>query len=577
MGAKLNSGESKVEAVKLESRRLRGTIAETLATDATHFVKEDTEVLKFHGVYQNDDRDTRHRRRKAGLEKAYQFMIRCSIPAGVLTAEQYLNMDAIADKYANGSLRITTRQGLQLHGVICGNLKATIAGINAELMTTLSACGDVERNVMACPAPLADAAHQAVSRTAHEIGTQLRPASNAYHELWLDGTKQISTAQEEPFYGDQYLPRKFKTAIGLVDDNCVDVYSHDVGLIAFVEDGRVTGYDVVVGGGLGMTHGKQDTMACLAKPLGFIAPDCAVSAAKIVAAIFRDFGNRGDRRHARLKYLIAERGMDWFHAEFRRRANFELHDWRPTPEPVWHDHLGRHRQGEGVWFYGVFVENGRVKDNGADRAKTALRRIVESFRPGVTLTPHQSLLLTGLSEDDVDAVEQMLIEHGVTPPTELTAARRYSMACPALPTCGLAVADAERIMPSIVDRFEEELDSLGLRDEPITLRMTGCPNGCVRPYTADIAFVGRGALLYNVYVGGGLPGNRIADLYAADVKVDDLVETLRPLLSSWAEHRRPDESLGDYYQRVLDRSQPRQAITGREEPTHQLIELKVRS
>lgn len=567
--------ESKAEVAKRSSRHLRGTIAETLAAGATHFSKDDTQLLKFHGIYQQDDRDVRHERRAAGREAAYQFMVRCSIPAGVLTADQYLNMDAVADKHANGSLRVTTRQGFQLHGVISSSLKSTIAGINKKLITTLSACGDVERNVTACPAPLSDEAHATVRRVAREIGIQLRPASGAYHEIWLDGEKQVSTAQEEPFYGDQYLPRKFKTAVALADDNCVDIYTHDLGLIALVEGGRLTGYDVLVGGGLGMTHNKPDTMARLAQRLGLIEPEHAVETAKTVAAIFRDFGNRADRRHARLKYLIAERGIDWFRNEFQRRALFVLHDWRPIPDPVWYDHLGRHKQSDGRFFLGVYVENGRIKDNDGPRLKTALRRIVDTHRAGVTLTPQQNVILTGLDEAAVSDAEQILIDHGVTLATQLTPARRYSMACPALPTCGLALAESERVMPSVVDRVEKELESLGLGGEPITVRMTGCPNGCTRPYTADIAFVGRRPDVYHVYVGGGLPGNRIVDLYAADVHLDDFVKVLHPLLTGWAHNRRPAEGLSDYYQRLLNQSEPRQAITAREEPTKQLIQLKV--
>lgn len=567
--------ESKIEAAKRASRHLRGGIADALTQDTTHFDDNDVHLLKFHGVYQQDDRDVRRERRKAKQEEAYQFMVRCAIPAGLVSPDQYLALDKLSDAYGGGSLRITTRQGFQLHGVIKKNLKSTIAKINQSLLTTLSACGDVERNVMACPAPLPDAAHVTLRRLAREIAVQLRPASGAYHEIWLDGEKHLSTEQEEPFYGDQYLPRKFKTGITVAEDNCIDVYSYDLGFIALLDGGRVQGFDVLVGGGMGMTHGKADTMAALAQPLGFIDPDHVVETAKTVAAIFRDFGNRADRRHARLKYLLAERGLDWFRAEFGRRALFGLHSWRAVPDPVGHDHLGRHPQGDGRWFYGAFIENGRIKDTDGVRVKQGLRTVVERFRPGLALSPHQNVLLTDLEEQDLDEIERVLLDHGVKPLSQLSAARRHSMACPALPTCGLAMAESERVMPSVVDRFEAALDSLGLRDEPITLRMTGCPNGCARPYTADIAFVGRRPDLYHVYVGGGLPGDRVADLFAADVGTEDLVPTLQPLLSSWAKHRRGDESLSDYYQRILDREQPRQTITGAEVPTLPLVQLRI--
>ncbi len=572
---KVPKGDSKVEALKKSSRHLRGTIAESLADSTSHFAKDDANLLKFHGTYQQDDRDLRHGNRKKGLEEAFQFMIRCAIPAGILTADQYLVMDELAGSLANGSLRVTTRQGFQLHGVLKKDLKSAIAEINHTLLTTLSACGDVERNVMGCPAPLDDEAHVTLRRVARDIAVQLRPASNAYHEIWLDGEKVISTEQEEPFYGDAYLPRKFKSGIALADDNCIDVYSYDAGLIAIVEGGSLIGYNVVVGGGMGMTHGKPDTVARLAEPLGYVDPENGVETVKIIAAIFRDHGNRADRRHARIKYLLIEWGIEKFREEFRRRALFPLHDWRPISPAVHQDHLGRHRQSDGKWFYGLFIENGRIADRNGTRIKTGLREIVKKHRPAMTLTPHQNILLIGLEEAQIDDIEAQMAAHGIKPVMDLSAARRHSMACPALPTCGLAMAESERLMPDVVNMFEAELASLGLRDEPITLRMTGCPNGCARPYTADIAFVGRREDVYHVYVGGGMGGDRVADLYAADVATDQLVPTLRPLLKAWADRRKPGESLSDYYQRVLERSTPRQGITGREDPTMELVQLRI--
>lgn len=568
-------GDSKNELAKKNSRHLRGTITESLAAGGSHFEGDDKGLLKFHGTYQQDDRDARHDRRKQGLEEAYSFMIRCAIPAGVVTADQYLAMDVLAEQYANHTLRVTTRQGFQFHGVIKENLKAAIAGINKSLLTTLAACGDVERNVMACPAPLCDEAHATVRRVAREIAIQLRPASRAYYEIWLDGEKAVSTENEEPFYGDTYLPRKFKTAIALADDNCVDIYNMDAGLMAIVEGGRLAGFNVLVGGGMGMTHGKADTVARLASHLGFVAVDDAVDAVRTAAAIFRDFGNRADRRHARLKYVINERGLDWFRDEFRRRALFDLHDWRDVPRPMFHDHLGRFPQNDGKWFYGVFIENGRIVDRDGYRMRTALREIVRKHRPGVALTPHQNILFTGLTQSAIDDIESSLVSHGVTPATELSAARRFSMACPALPTCGLAMAESERMMPEVVSAFETELAALGMRDAPITLRMTGCPNGCARPYTADIAFVGRRPDVYQVYVGGGMPGDQVADLYAADVAVENLVPMLRPLLTAWAKKRQGDESFSDFYQRLIQRTEPRQQITGRESPTMELVQVRL--
>jgi sulfite reductase beta subunit-like hemoprotein len=513
-------------------------------------------------------------------------MIRVAIPAGAITADQYLGLERIADQHANGTLRVTTRQGFQFHGVLKGDLKATIAGVNQELLTTIAACGDVERNVMGCSAPLADVDHAAVRQVAEAIARELRPASHAYHEIWLDGERQISTEEEEPFYGDRYLPRKFKTAVGLSIDNCVDIYSQDVGLLAIVAEGRIAGFNLLVGGGLGMTHHKADTTARLAQPLGFVPTAHGVEAVRLVAAIFRDHGNRSDRRHARLKYLIAEWGIDRFREEFQRLASFRLGPAVALPPLPFHDHLGRHRQPDGRWFYGVFIQSGRITDEPAlsqperseGRAKglkAALHEIVSRFRPGVRLTGQQNLLLTDLDPESVPQVELLLRRYGVTPPQELSAARRFSLACPALPTCGLAVAESERAIPGILDQFEVELEGLGLRNAPLTIRMTGCPNGCARPYTADLAFVGRSLGLYNVYVGGGLAGDRLVDLYRADVHQDDLLPAVRPLLARWAAERLNAEGLGDFYQRIVGRNTPRVALTGREQPTGDLVQLQV--
>jgi sulfite reductase (ferredoxin) len=569
------TNESKVEVAKRQGRHLRGTIAETLASEATRFAEDDVSLLKFHGTYQQDDRDVRREREAAGQGKAYAFMVRVAVPAGAITAEQYLGLEEIADEHGNHTLRVTTRQGFQFHGVLKGDLKATIAGVNQKLLTTIAACGDVERNVMGCSAPLGDADHATVRQVASAIAQELRPATRAYHEIWLDGEKQVSTEEEEPFYGDRYLPRKFKTAVGLSNDNCVDIWSQDVGLLAIVSDGRLQGFNLLVGGGLGMTHNKGDTAARLAEPLGFVPIPNGVEAVRIVAAIFRDHGNRSDRRHARLKYLLAEWGIQRFREEFQRRASFPLGPAVALPPLPFHDHLGRHRQNDGRWFYGVFIQSGRIVDTPGHALKTALHEIVTRLRPGIRLTGQQNLLLTDLDADAIETVERILQAHGVALPTALSAARRFSMACPALPTCGLAVAESERAIPGILDEFEAELETLGLRDAPITIRMTGCPNGCARPYTADLAFVGRSVGLYNVYVGGGLAGDRLVDLYRADVPQAELLAAVRPLLVRWAAERVGGEGLGDFYQRLMGLRARRTTVTGRELPTIDRIPVEV--
>ncbi len=568
--------ESKVEGFKKASKHLRGTIAESLDMDTTHFDEADVQLLKFHGSYQQDDRDLRKDLRAEGKEKAYSFMIRAAIPGGILSDEQYLALDALADDFAGSALRVTTRQGIQFHGILKGNLKRHIAGMNERLVTTLSACGDVQRNVMACPAPLKDPAHRTIRRLAKDIAKELQPASKAYHEIWLDGEKHVSSQDEEPFYGDRYLPRKFKTGITHAGDNSIDVYSYDCGLVAILDGADIVGYNVLVGGGMGMTHKKADTFARIASPLGFIEPADVLETVRTVAAIFRDHGNRADRRHARLKYLIEEWGMDRFREEFKSRVGFGLSDWKLTNVPDYHDYIGKNAQDDGKFFYGVFIENGRIRDTGDAKLKTALKKIVGDHKAGVVLTPNQNVLLTDLDESAIAAIEQTLRECNVPFTDRLSNARRLSMACPALPTCGLAITEAERVMPGFIDRIETELARLELQDEPITIRMTGCPNGCARPYTADIAFVGRATDKYHVFVGGDRSGTRLADLYAADVALEDVIDVLSPLLTSWSKNRKPGQGLGDYYQQQAGRTTARQTVTGGEEPTCDMVQLEVK-
>ena len=567
--------ESKVEVAKRHGRHLRGTIAETLASERTHFGHDDTHLLKFHGAYQQDDRDARRALEAAGLEKAYVFMVRVAIPAGAVTAEQYLGLERLADGHANGTLRVTTRQGFQFHGVLKGDLKHTIAGINEALLTTIAACGDVQRNVMGCSAPLGDADHATVRQVAEALAAELRPASRAYHEIWLDGEKQVSTEPEEPFYGTATSRGSSRSPSASPPTTASTSGRRTSACSRSCRTAGSQGFNLLVGGGLGMTHNKGDTTARLAQPLGFVPTAHGVEAVRLVAAIFRDHGNRSDRRHARLKYLLAEWGIQRFREEFQRRASFTLGPAVALPPLPFHDHLGRHRQSDGRWFYGVFIQSGRIVDTGRHELKTALHEIVTRLKPGIRLTGQQNLLLTDLDADGTETVERILQAHGVTLPTRLSAARRFSMACPALPTCGLAVAESERAIPAILDQFEAELESLGLRDAPLTIRMTGCPNGCARPYTADLAFVGRSLGLYNVYVGGGLAGDRLVDLYRADVPVEELLGTVRPLLQRWAAERTGDEGLGDFYQRLMGLRAVRSVVTGRELPTIDLVPLEV--
>lgn len=577
-GADDNANQSKVEAAKIAGDHLRGTIRQVLEDDSIPaFEHDDLQMLKFHGVYQQDDRDQRIARKKAGLDKAYSMMIRVGLPSGECTADQYIAMDNLCDSHANGTLRLTTRQAFQLHGVLKGNLKATMADIQRNLMTSLAACGDIPRNFMAPPTTIKTPVYLEVQRLSRELKQQLAPATGAYVEIWLDGERVKEGAAEEPFYGDQYLPRKFKVAVAIDTDNSVDVFANDCGLIA-ITDGADTarGYNLTVGGGFGMTHKKADTIARIASPICFVTPDQAEEAVRTVVEIFRDHGEREDRRHARIKYMLEQWGVDKLRAEMSRRMGVELPPAVETQRPFQHDHMGLGEQGDGKFYYGVFVENGRIADfDGGPRYKSAFRRICEELKPEVRLTPMQSIVFGELDRAQVDRLIDILREHGIKTVDELSKLRRYSMACVALPTCGLALSDSERVMPGIVDMLEELFESEGLADLDLTVRMTGCPNGCARPYNADIGFVGRKPGVYNVHVGGGLSGDRIADVYANDVKVEDFVDTLRPLLRAFKAGRTNGESLSDYYQRAMGRTETRILITGAEDPTIETVDLTV--
>ncbi len=543
---------TEVERIKRDSLGLRGSLAEELAAGGTHLTEEARTVLKFHGSYEQEDRDLRRERKRAGLEPAYQYMVRSRLPGGTMTAEQYLAQDTLADRFGDGTLRVTTRQGFQLYGIAKGDLRATIHDLNAALVTTFGACGDVVRTVVACCAPVAGTLRQQVAGWARLLSDELLPRTGAYHDIWVEG-RQVTTAVaagDDPLYGDRYLPRKFKIGFAFPEDNCTDVFTNDLGLVVLAEGDRIEGFNVLVGGGLGRTHNKPDTYPRLASPLGFVAPEGVLEVARAVVAVQRDHGNRAERRRARLKYLLDERGIDWFRARVEAMLGRSLPPCRDVEVTGFQDHLGWHAQGDGRWFRGVWIQNGRIRDAGALRLRSALRQIVERFRPGVQLTAQQNLLLTGVAPDDRHALDAVLLRHGVVPPEALSPARRHSMACPALPTCPLAVAESERVLPAVVDELEAGLLRTGVEDVPLAVRMTGCPNGCARPYTADLSFVGRSLNRYQVYVGGSLEGTRLAELYADLVPLDQLAATVQPLFERFGGERLPGERFGDFWSRV---------------------------
>jgi sulfite reductase (ferredoxin) len=565
---------SPVEVAKAASNYLRGTIAEELR-DSNEFVsKASTQLLKHHGTYQQDDRERRAEARVDGPPKAkfYSFMVRTAIPGGRLTSDQLLAELDLCDEVGNTTLRITTRQGLQLHGVLKSNLKRTIRRINEVQLSTLAACGDVKRNVMCTPCPYnGDPVHEQMYQLAGELVRQLNPRTRAYHQIWLTngetgesvdvGEVGIPPADPagphtpgddpiEPIYGKTYLPRKFKIAVGLPGDNSVDVYANDIGLLAICENWNVVGYNVLVGGSFGVTPSAKKTFPMVSLPMCYVDAARAVDLCIAIVKVQRDFGNRADRKVARMKYLISNWGLDRFRAKVEEYFGDALEPLRPVGVHGFNDGMGWHEQGDGRWFYGLNIENGRIKDDGPMRLKSALREICEKFRPPLRLTPHQSIIFCDIDAANREHLEEILRRHGVPLTEDYTTVRRWSMACPALPTCGLAVSESERVMPSIIDELEIELKKLGLENEVFTTRMTGCPNGCARPYNSDIGLVGKTKDKYTIFLGGRVLGDRLNFIYKDLVPTAEVVPTLVPVFRYFLEARQNGESFGDFCHRI---------------------------
>ena len=543
---------SDVERIKAQSRHLRGTLVESLKDPLTGaFAEDDTQLSKFHGIYQQDDRDVRNERKRQRLEPAYSFMIRVRVPGGVCTTDQWLSMDEIARMRANGTIRLTTRQAFQLHGVIKGKLKTAIQGINQALMDTLAACGDVNRNVMCSPMPPLSEVHREVQAHAESLSEHLTPATRAYHEIWLDGKKlQNPEPDVEPIYGDTYLPRKFKSAFVVPPQNDVDVYAQDLGFIAIVEQGVVRGFNVTVGGGMGMSNGETATYPRLADVMGFCTTEQVNAVAEAVVTIQRDFGDRTNRKHARLKYTIDDRGLDWLKSEVERRLGWQLEKPRPFAFVGNGDVYGWQRSTDGLWHYTLFVQNGRILDAGDRRLMTGLRKIATAHKGDFRLTPNQNLIISNVSDDDREQITELLREFGIENSQQASPLRLHSMACVAFPTCGLAMAESERYLPSLIDRIDERLEVHGLRDEAMTIRMTGCPNGCARPYIAEIGLVGKGPGQYNLYLGAGFAGDRLNKLYRENIDEEEILAALDPLFARYAGERNNGEHFGDFAVRI---------------------------
>jgi sulfite reductase (ferredoxin) len=562
---------SKVEGLKERSRHLREPVATEIHQETTHFSEDAIQILKFHGSYQQDNRDNRVK----GQEKDYQFMLRTRSPGGFIPPQLYLTLDQLATTYGNETLRATTRQGFQVHGILKRNLKAAIAAIVRNMGSTLGACGDLNRNVMAPPAPYMNRPEYRFAQDyANQIADLLTPQTGAYYEIWLDGEKVISGEEspevkaarvrnnngsllsdpEEPIYGEHYMPRKFKIAVTVPGDNSVDLYSQDVSLVVITTpEGELAGFNVFAGGGLGRTHNKEETFVRAADPIGYVDKADIFDLMKAIVATQRDYGDRVTRRHARMKYLLHDWGVDKFRTTVEGYLGKPIARFKPLPEFKYLDFLGWHEQGDGQLFLGLNVDNGRVKDQGEWRLRTALREIIRTYNLPMRVTPHQNLILYNIAPDQKDAIQQLLDDHGVARDSAVDPLVRHAMACPALPTCGLAIAESERAIPGILQRIRVLLDRLELGDEHFVVRMTGCPNGCARPYLAELGFVGITPETYQIWLGGCPNQTRLAAVYQEKLNSADLETALEPLLVLFKQKRQQQptsESFGDFCHRV---------------------------
>ncbi|MEX2416017.1 MAG: assimilatory sulfite reductase (NADPH) hemoprotein subunit [Paenibacillaceae bacterium] len=542
---------SEVEHIKSSSRYLRGSLAQTLEDVITGSIPEDdNRLMKHHGSYMQDDRDLRNERQRQKLEPAYQFMMRVRAPGGVVTPEQWLVLDDIAKKYTRGTIKLTTRQSFQYHGILKWNMKRTIREINDALLTTLAACGDVNRNVMCNPNPYQSEVHSEVYEWAQKLSNHLEPRTRAYHEIWLDGEKVVDTQEDydntEPIYGPVYLPRKFKIGITVPPTNDIDVFTQDLGLIAIYENGKLQGFNIAVGGGMGMTHGDLQTYPQLAKVIGFCTPDKIIELAEKTVTIQRDFGDRSVRKHARFKYTIDDRGIEWFISELTDRLGWKLDEARPYHFDHNGDRYGWVKGSNGKWHLTLFVQSGRVLDENGYLLMTGLREIAKIHTGDFRLTPNQNIVISNVTSQKKRKIEELVKKYELNDGLRDSALRRNSMACVALPTCGLAMAESERYFPTLLGKIEPILEELGLRDDEIVIRMTGCPNGCARPALGEIAFIGKAVGKYNMYLGAGFAGERINKLYRENIGEQEILDTLQPIFVRYAQEREIGEHFGDF-------------------------------
>ena len=546
-----NAPHSDVEEIKRRSDFLRGSLVETLKDPITGSIPEDdNRLMKHHGSYMQDDRDLRNERAKQKLEPAYQFMLRVRASGGVVTPEQWLMMDRISHKYGNDTIRLTTRQSFQLHGVLKWNLKNTIREVNDALLSTLAACGDVNRNVMCNPNPYQSEVHEEVYEWARKVSDHLDPRTRAYHEIWLDEEKIIDSRdnewEQEPIYGAVYLPRKFKIGIAVPPSNDVDVFSQDLGFIAIVADGKLKGFNVSAGGGMGMSHGDTKTYPQVGKVIGFCKPEQMVDIAEKIVTIQRDYGDRAVRKHARFKYTVDDRGIDWLKNELTARLGYTLEEQRSFEFDHNGDRYGWIQGSNGKWHFTMFIQNGRIVDLEDYPLMTGLREIAKIHKGDFRLTANQNLIIGNVGNKSKKKIEKLIQEYGLTDGLHYSALRRSSMACVSLPTCGLAMAESERYLPSLMDKIEPMLERNGLRDKEIVIRMTGCPNGCARPMLAELSFIGKGPGKYNMYLGGAHNGSRLNKLYKENIGETEILASLESIISRYAVEREDGEHFGDF-------------------------------
>jgi sulfite reductase (NADPH) hemoprotein beta-component len=549
-----NDNLSSTEIIKMASDSLRGTFKESLANEITGSIYEDDIALvRFHGMYIQDDRDRRDERAAKKLERLYSFMIRLRLTGGVITPAQYIALHHVAGENSTGVLKITTRQTIQLHGVLKSKVKPTLKAFNQAGLTTLATCGDVNRNVICSSHPMQSPAHEEVFSYAKEIAVRMLPKTNAYYEIWLDGEKLKDKALEaDPLYQNRYMPRKFKIGIAIPPNNDIDVLANDLALIAIIEQNQLKGFNIAIGGGMSATHGNVDHYPRLASVLGYVSKENVLKAVYEVATIQRDFGNRKDRKVARVKYTVDRLGLPFWKNELEKRCGFAIDDAKPFTFESRKDFYGWEQSHDGLWHYLVFVENGRILDDEQVALKSALFDVAETGKASFTFTCNQNIILGHITEADKPVIQEILDRYQITAHTnKASAVRKNAMACVALNTCPLALAESQRYMPSLLSKIEPLLNKHGLSDEEVIMRMTGCPNGCSRPFNAEIAFVGTALGRYNLYIGGDRLGLRLNTLYKENLDEAEILSTLDMLFEDFKNKRIAGQTMGDFLHEAI--------------------------